>query len=69
MNQYLKKSSFVCFAFASFSSGPIGPKLDGFTFKMSPEQRERLVRQYGIEQDSSVAGREADDSTPVTSSG
>ena len=69
MNQYLKKSSFVwALLLPLFLVAQFDPSLMASLSKMSPEQRERLVRQYGIEQDSSVAGREADDSIPVTSS-
>ena len=69
MNQYLKTSFLFCVLILPlFLVAQFDPSLMASLSKLPPEQRERLVRQYGIEQGSNTSSREADDSIPVTSS-
>ena len=68
MNQYLKTSFLSCVLFLPlFLVAQFDPSLIASLSKLPPEQRERLVRQYGIEQGSNTSSGEADSSIAVPS--
>ena len=68
MNQYLKNSSFFwILLFPLFLEAQFDPSLMASLSKLPPEQRERLARQYSIEQGSNTANGEADSSMTVPS--
>ncbi|MEC7801208.1 MAG: hypothetical protein VX609_07950, partial [Verrucomicrobiota bacterium] len=68
MNQYLKNSSFFwVLIFPLFLEAQFDPSLMASLSKLPSEQRERLVRQYGIEQGSNTANKETDSSIIVPS--
>ena len=69
MNQYFKTSFLFCVLFLPlFLVAQFDPSLMASLSKLSPEQRERLVKQYGIEQGSNSVNREVDSSISVPSS-